>query len=901
MPLSPGDKLGPYEIVAPIGKGGMGEVYKARDTRLDRIVALKVSAAQFSERFEREAKAIGALNHSNICQLYDVGPNYLVMEYIEGTPLKGPLPVDQALKYAVQICDALDAAHKKGITHRDLKPANILVTKAGIKLLDFGLAKLATAKSGSSGIGQAPKPDDATLTMALTGKNEIVGTLYYMSPEQLQAQANGQEIDGRSDIFSFGLVLYEMLTGKRAFEGSSPASVIAAIMERPAPSVAEVAPPALDYVLKRCLEKDPENRWQIVRDLKAALALTTVPAAPVSQASPAPVKHPSSWIAATAVATVIAAAAAWVWWSQPALEPVPPMRFSLDAPPDTEFRSLYFSSAISPDGRLLVFSAQKKGYATTPTLWLREMNSLSSRELPGTENGNGAFWSPDSKSLGFQADGKLKRIDVAGGSVQTLCDATDLGFEGGSWNQEGVVLFGQAAGGIQRVSASGGTPVPVTVLTREGASATGAESNRYPHFLPDGRNFLYTQVGRLDRSGIYLASLDNPNKPMRLLHSDAKAVYAPHANGQPGYLLWLRDQTLVAQRFDTKSRRLAGEPLVVADGIAAGFAANARRAAYSVSTTGILAYRGGGNAGFDLTWVNRDGKPDGRASSASFQRGGDPSISPDGRRVAMERQTGTSMQVWLYETGRGIMTRLALGTGFSWFPVWSPDGKQVAYSAERGGSWGLYRKDAGGGGEEELLLSGSDAGALPSSWSRDGRYLLYQSGDKQVYGNMVNQLDIFLLPLTGSPQERRPVPFLQTPFREANAQFSPDGKWVAYESDESGREEVYIQAFPSTGAKWQVSNNSGIQPRWRGDGRELFFISDTTQRLWAAGIHAYAGRVEIGTPQPLFPVLLFPGPSYVYDVTPDGQRFVVVSPPGAGAQGTSAINMVSDWQAGLKK
>jgi serine/threonine protein kinase/Tol biopolymer transport system component len=896
MQFSAGTRLGPYEILAPIGAGGMGEVYKSRDTRLDRIVAIKTSKTEFSQRFEREAKAVAALNHANICQLYDVGPDYLVMEYIEGTPLKGPLSVDQALKYAAQICDALDAAHKKGIAHRDLKPANILVTKAGIKLLDFGLAKLA-----SPGGEQAVQPlNDATLTMALTGRNEIVGTLYYMSPEQLQAQATGKEVDGRSDIFSFGIVLYEMLTGVRAFEGSSPASVIAAIMERPAPSVAEVAPPALDYVLKRCLEKDAENRWQTASDLKAALLLAAVPV--VQAAPPAPAKRRSAWIVATAVAaTTIIAAAAWAWW-RPAPEPVPPIQFSLDAPPDTEFRSLYFSSAVSPDGRFLVFAAQKKGDATTPTLWLREMNSLTSRELPGTEDGNGPFWSPDSKSIGFQADGKLKRIDLAGGSVQNLCDATEVGFEGGSWNQDGVILFGSAAGGLTRVSSAGGAPVPVTSPDREKeSSVSGAISHRYPHFLPDGRNFLYTQLGALDRSGIYVASLDRPNQSVRLLQSDAKAVYVPPRNGLNGYLLWLRDQTLVAQRFDPKSRKLDGEPLVVADGIASGFAANGRRAAYSVSATGVLAYRGGGNAGFDLSWVNRDGKPEATASSASFQRGGDPSISPDGRRIAMERQTGSSMQVWLYETDRGIMTRLSLDAGFSWFPVWSPDGKQVAYSANRNGSWGIYRKDAGGGGKEEQLLSGSDAGAQPSSWSRDGRYLLYQSGDRQVYGNMVKQVGIFLLPLTGTPQERKPVPFLQTPFREANAQFSPDGKWVAYESDESGHQEVYVQPFPSTGAKWQVSNKGGVQPRWRGDGRELFFISETTQRLWAAGIQASAGHVEIATPRPLFPILLFPGPSFLYDVTRDGQHFVVISPPGAGAQGTSAIDIVSDWQSGLKK
>jgi hypothetical protein len=528
------------------------------------------------------------------------------------------------------------------------------------------------------------------------------------------------------------------------------------------------------------------------------------------------------------------------------------------------------------------------------------MNSFTSRELPGTENGNGSFWSPDSKSIGFEADGTLKRIDVAGGSVQTVCDLTHSGFEGGSWNQEGVILFGAQAGGIQRVSATGGAPVPVTVLTRQGASPqTGALSHRYPYFLPNGRDFLYTHLGALDSSGIYIASLDNPNQAVRLLRSDAKAVYAPPRNGLPGYLLWLRDHTLVAQRLDPRSRRLEGDPLPVADGVAAGFAANGRRAAYSVASTGVLAYRGGGNSGFELTWVDRAGKPTGAARSESFQRGGDPDISPDGRRVAMERQTDSTMQVWVYETSRGIMTRLTFDPGFSWYPVWSPDGKQLAYSANRGSSWGIYRKDADGGGREEMLLGGSRSGTTPTSWSPDGRYLLYESGDNQVYGRTENQ-DIFLLPLTGSPQERKPVGYLQTPFRERNAQFSPDGKWVAYQSDESGRDEVYIQAFPSTGAKWQVSNNEGTQPRWRGDGRELFFISGTAHSMWAVGIRASAGRIEIETPHALFPVLEFPGPAHLYDVTGDGQRFVMVSPPGAGVEGSSAINIVSHWQAGLK-
>ena len=500
MPLQPGDKLGPYEILAPIGKGGMGEVYKARDTRLDRIVAIKVSDAQFSERFEREAKAIAALNHPNICQLYDVGPNYLVMEYIEGTPLKGPLPVDQALKYAAQICDALDAAHKKGITHRDLKPANILVTKAGIKLLDFGLAKL-----GSSGIGQAAKPpDDATLTMALTGKNEIVGTLYYMSPEQLQAQATGQEIDARSDIFSFGLVLYEMLTGKRAFEGSSPASVIAAIMERPAPSIADVAPPALDRVLKRCLEKDPEDRWQTARDLKAALEMVSSLNA---EAGLNPGLQPKArsasalWPMVAAGMAVIAAGLALVHFREkpPVAEPV---TFQI-LPPEGHILAEFL--AVSPDGRKIAFVTRNQNNRTV--LWVRPLDSLQAKQLTNlNEDGVGyPFWSPDSRFVGYYADSKLKKVEAAGGPPQTICDPRGI-FRGAAWNQDGVIVYAMVSSdqgsGLWRVPDSGGAPV------QELSLIVVEEDVGSPLFLPDGKHFLYERSSNAS-SGVYLGSLDH--------------------------------------------------------------------------------------------------------------------------------------------------------------------------------------------------------------------------------------------------------------------------------------------------------------------------------------------------------------------------------------------------------
>lgn len=902
MPLSVGDKLGSYEILASIGAGGMGEVYRAKDTKLEREVAIKVLPAALAHdperlaRFEREAKVLASLNHPNIAQIYGIEESSsgraLVMELVPGQTLQTPLPQSQALCIAVQIAEALEAAHEKGIIHRDLKPANIMITPAGVvKVLDFGLAAVPQRPAN----GEAS--NSPTLTMQATQAGMIMGTAGYMSPEQ----AAGQVVDKRADIWSFGVVLWEMLVGQRMFTGSTVAHILADVLRAPVDldKLPKETPRAARDLLKRCLVRDVKTRLRDAGEARIAIQnLGREPELPVNAAATGRLSGGWAWMAATAAATIVAALAGWAWWRQPAPEPPAPMRFSLDAPPDTEFRSLYFSSAISPDGRFLVFAAQKKGSATMPTLWLREMNSFTSRELPGTENGYGTFWSPDSKSIGFQADGKLKRMDLAG-SVQTLFDLGERGFEGGSWNREGVILFGLSTGGIQRISAAGGSAVPVTTLNREGASSAGALSHRYPHFLPDGRNFLYTQVGGLDKSGIYLASLDNPNQAIKLVQSDAKAVYAPPHNGLPAYLFWVRDQTLLAQPFDPRSKVLEGDPLLVADGIAAGFAANARRAAYSVSTTGTLAYRGGGNAGFELAFVSRDGTREPTASSASFQRGGDPAISPDGRRVVMERQTGTTMQVWLYETGRGIATRLTLDPGFSWFPVWSPDGRQVAYSANRNASWGIYRKDANGAGQEEMLPAENKSRPVPSSWSPDGRYLLYETGDNQAYGGTENQ-DIFLLPLTGSPQERKPVPYLKTPFRERNAKFSPDGKWVAYQSSESGRDEVYIQAFPSAGAKWQVSNNGGMQPRWRGDGRELFFINETTQRIWVAGIRSSAARIEIETPRPLFSVLLFPGPAYVYDVTPDGQRFVVVSPPGAGAQ-DSSINIISDWQAGLKK
>jgi eukaryotic-like serine/threonine-protein kinase len=668
MPLSNGTQLGPYEILAPIGAGGMGDVYKARDTRLDRTVAIKVSKEQFSERFEREARAVAALNHPNICTLYDVGPSYLVMEFVEGAQLKGPLPLEKTVEYAGQILDALDAAHRKGITHRDLKPANILVTKQGIKLLDFGLAKQAGPLNES----------DATLTEALTGQGQIVGTLQYMAPEQLQ----GKAADARSDLFGFGCVLYEMLTGKCAFAGESAASVIAAILERePAPLT--VALP-LERIVRRSLAKDPDQRFQTARDLKAAL--TWALDQPPASASAKPGRR--WWIAAATLVTGVLLGWGVSRFRQPPAE-ARPYRLQIEPPEGGRF--LFGNSvgglSLSPDGRTAAFVAWGGGKSG---LWVRRLDGTAARLIAGTEGAAYPFWSPDSKSVAFFAGSRLLRVDLAGGAPLAICDVAAA--RGGAWSSDGRILYGMLADGLYQVPASGETPTPLTKLD----ASRGEVFHRWPQALPGDRFLYWVQSGKPENTGIYAASFAKPGERMRLLTTDTNALYAPGGDGR-SYLLWLRGGTLVAQQLDTGTLKLEGEPHAVADPVASIGILGAMNAA--VSAGGLLLYSAS-NTLSQFTWLDRTGKPLGVVGEpgqyTTFR------MSPDGRRVAASLDRPGSTDIWLLEVERGVAGRLTPNRGLSTYPIWSPDGRTILYTT--GTPRNLFRKDSSGSRERAASL-----------------------------------------------------------------------------------------------------------------------------------------------------------------------------------------------------
>jgi serine/threonine protein kinase len=876
----------------------MGDVYRARDTRLERTVAIKILPEQFSsdpvrkQRFEREAKTISSLNHPHICTLHDIGSqdgvDYLVMECVEGETLakrleKGPLPLEQVMKYGAQLADALDKAHRAGIVHRDLKPGNIMITPSGAKLLDFGLAKPAATLASGATLTAA-----VTKTTPVTQEGMVVGTFQYMSPEQVE----GKEVDGRSDIFSLGAVLYEMVTGRKAFEGRSQLSVASAILEKePVPiiTIKPMTPQALNHAIRRCLAKDPEERWQTTRDLALELEWIAESGAPAGAfPSTGQEKIARQWLAwiVAALLGVTAAAIAILHWGRrpPVAEPV---RFELPLPPGN------LSFALSPDGRQLAFPVP----GPEGLIWIRSLDSLEARSLPGTENiQTPVFWSPDSRFIAFQSGNKLKKIDVSGGPPQPICDTSALVL-GGAWNLDGTIIFGTIGNGIMQVPAAGGVPTLVT------ATSGRNEIHVFPSFLSDGRHFIYLRAS--EDTGIYVGSLDlkpNQQSSKRVLATPVMAVYASSREAGMGRLLFVREGSLMAQPFDERRLEPAGEPILFAEHVASFLLSGA----YSASSSGVLAYRPAktGPGLSELTWFDRQGKELSIAGEpGSTYAYFDLALSPDATRVAASRidlsVAGSEQGLWLLDLARSVSTRFTFDAAPDLSPVWSPDGSRIAFAAARAGGTAIYQKASNGAGKEEVLLGATDEAKVPNDWSRDGRFLLYAQQDPKT------KADLWALPLASDATPAgAPTPFANTEFNEDQGRFSPDAHWVAYVSDESGRSEVYVQPFPPTaggGSKTRVSRDGGDQPRWRRDGKELFYLS-LDGKLMAVNL-SEGPTFKAGVPESLFQALVVRGRRQSllgvlrWDVTPDGKHFLI----NTVKTSSEPLTVVLNWTGELKK
>ena len=858
MALSAGTRVGPYEIVSPLGAGGMGEVYRARDGKLKRDVALKVLPQTFASdpermgRFQREAEMLASLNHPNIAHIYGVEDRALVMELVEGDSPQGPMPFDEAWHIASQIATALEFAHDRGIVHRDLKPANVKFTPEGVvKLLDFGLAKALTTQRETS--ASATLENSPTLTIGATEVGVILGTAAYMAPEQ----ARGKSVDKRADIWAFGVVFYELLTGRRLFAGEDVSETLAQVLTKE-PDLTQ-APPRARALLRRCLQKDPKLR---LRDIGEARFL--LEDAPQEAAA---ARRGWLWPAVAGALAVGLGLVSFLHWRETTPDPAL-MRFEI--PSDSPANNL----ALSPDGHQVAFVRNDNG---AQRLYLRSLDSVETHVVPESDGASYPFWSPDSRNLGFFAEGKLKRIVPGSGRPQTICDVPNS--RGGTWNGEDVILFApDIYGPLYRVSAAGGAPIAVT------KAEAGGESHRYPAFISGGRKFLFnSQQGK--NTALMAGDLDGRAPVMVLPGTDTSGEYVP-VKGKSGILLFRRDEALLAQTFDPARFQLSGEPLVVADRVALG--GNTGYGAFSASLNGMLIYRAGSQVpDRQLVWLDRIGR--------TLEKVGMPgpfeslALSPDQKRIALTlRRSDVDSDVWVEDLGTGVLSRFTNGPGRLLGPVWSPDGARLVY-AKAGIGGAFYMKAAAGGKEVELALHG--ANGIGNDWSPDGKYLVYSET------GLKTQDDLWLLALEGS---HKPQILLQTPASELNAQFSPDGRWLAYESDESGRFEIWVQPMPPNGTKSQVSTTGGFDARWRRDGKELFYIS-AGQKLMAVPVTQGLG-FEHGAPKELFGDVAFASASRSsgYQPSGDGQRFLAMLPSGKQAA-TAPLTVVVNWLAGLKK
>ena len=880
-----GKTISHYRILKKLGAGGMGIVYRAHDERLGRDVALKLLPPEmFADERARarlmlEARLSSALNHPHICTLYEVGHHegmdFLVMEYLEGETLaerlkSGPVPAGLAIRYAIEMAEALEEAHQRKILHRDLKPGNVMLTKMGTKILDFGLAKIAADAPSVSSLTAA-----STLAAPHTAEGAIVGTLQYVAPERLE----GRPADARSDIWSLGATIYEMTTGRRAFDGETQALLIVAIMEKeptPLTQLQPRTPAVLERVVKECLAKDPNERTQTAHDVKLRLQWIVEGDSQAGVPAPGTARRRSrerlAWGAA-----VLAAGTALIALLAPRIGHPPAgnqaVWFSVSAPAGTQLGNAS-TTQISPDGRNLAFIARD---SSGSTIWLRPLGSPVAARLSGTEGAvSSIFWSPDSRHLGFFAGGKLKKISITGGSPEILCDAPEG--RGGAWSPAGVILFASfTQGPLFRVPATGGRPVQVTHLDSERLQV----AHRWPCFLPDGEHFLYTALPpREGQFDCFVGSLGSGEGTL-LLNANSAPVFAP-----PGHILFTRDQSLQAQAFDPGVRRLRGGPVAV--GELEWVPGNIAEPSASASSSGVLAFQAPrASSTINLSWIDRAGK---NQQILGVPVGGNYTqlaLSPDGTRAAIVsgQFNGSETDIWLLDLRHFSLSRLTYDSGAERYPLWSPDGDRVLYASDRAGPYDFYVKRWSGVGGEELVYKSNNLEKFPTDWSRDGRFLVFEQADPKT------RRDIWVLPMSGN---REPFPFVRTPFNETGGKISPDGKWIAYESNESGKYEIYVQAFPGPGERYQVSTGGGLEPRWSRNGGELLYRApDGT--MMAVEVHAGA-KFLASEPRALFK---YPAPGVGLVPTADGERFLVVAP--AGEEPRSSINVVLNWTAVLER